>query len=226
MAARPSVSPGGSGSSTNSGRPGATASIYCSATAAEAQRPWKSTMISTSSPTAARIAAMQRATLSIWRGLGGVVGVGDEHGLERPVAALDDLARPLDQGRLVQALIDRGHLAQAQMRVDRDAVAGPAAEQAPDRHAQRLGEDVPAGGLDAGDGAVADHAEPPEAVLGEHPHQLLDVARIAAQHQRRRGPRRHRRRRASSTRASPRPSRPGPADRCGPGRTPSSASPR
>ena len=36
---------------------------------------------------------MQRATLSIWRGLRRVVGVGDEHGLERPVAVLDDLLR-------------------------------------------------------------------------------------------------------------------------------------
>ena len=45
------------------------ASMYCSAAEAEPQRPWKSTMISTSSPTAARIAPMQRATLSIWRGL-------------------------------------------------------------------------------------------------------------------------------------------------------------
>ena len=69
IAASPSVSPGGSGSSTNSGRNGASASMYCSATEAEPQRPWKSTMISTSSPTASRIAAMQRATLSIWRGL-------------------------------------------------------------------------------------------------------------------------------------------------------------
>ena len=69
IATSPNVSPGGSGSSTNSGRNGASASMYCSAAEAEPQRPWKSTMISTSSPTASRIAPMQRATLSIWRGL-------------------------------------------------------------------------------------------------------------------------------------------------------------
>ena len=114
-----------------------------------------------------------------------VVGVGDEHGLQGPVAPLDHLVGALDQRRLVQALVDRGHLAEAEMGVDRHPVAGTAAEQAPDRHAQRFAEDVLAGHLDAGDGAHADHAEPPEAVLGQHADQLLDVARVAAEQERR-----------------------------------------
>ena len=56
--------------------------------AADAGRPWKSTMISTPSPTASRSACHQLRHLVDRRARCRVVGVGDEHDLHRPVAAL------------------------------------------------------------------------------------------------------------------------------------------
>ena len=71
------------------------------------------------------------------------------------------------------------------MGVDRHPVAHLAAQQPPDRQAERLAEDIPQRHLDAGDGAHADGAEPPEAVLGQGAIGLLDVAGVEPDQQRR-----------------------------------------
>ncbi len=111
--------------------------------------------------------------------------VGDEHGLEGAIAALDHLARPLDQRGGVDRLVDGPHVAEAEVGIDAHPVAHLAAEQTPDRHAEMLAEDVPERDLDARDGAHADGAEPPEALLLHDADGLLDVARVAPDQQRR-----------------------------------------
>ena len=64
---------------------------------------------------------------------GRVVGIGDEDGLERLVAVRQDLLRARHQRRLVQALVDRRHLAHAEVGVDRHPVAALPPQEAPDR---------------------------------------------------------------------------------------------
>src|SRR4029079_10642449 len=59
-----------------------------------------------------------------------------------------------------------------------------AAEQPPHRDVELLAPDVPQRHLDAADRGVADDAEPPERVLGQNAHSLLDVARVAPEHER------------------------------------------
>ena len=56
--------------------------------------------------------------------------------------------------------------AAAEMGIDAHPVAHLAAEQLPDRHAQRLALDVPQRVLDARHGGEADRAERPEAEAG------------------------------------------------------------
>ena len=70
------------------------------------------------------------------------------------------------------------------MGVGAQIVADLAAEQAPDRHAERFAENVPEGHLDAADGGHAVDAQAPEAVAGQDLVALLDVARILADQQR------------------------------------------
>ena len=114
-----------------------------------------------------------------------VMRIGNEHDLEGAVALVHDLEGLVDQRLGLHGLIDGAHVAEAEMGIDRHAIAGLAAEQAPDRHAQILAQDVPERHLDAGDGRGADDAHAPEAMLVHHAIGLLDVARIAADEQRR-----------------------------------------
>ena len=115
---------------------------------------------------------------------GRVMRVGDEHDLEGAVALVDDLEGLVDQRLGLHGLIDRAHVAEAEMGIDRHAIAGLAAEEPPDRHAQILAQDIPERHLDAGDGGGADDPHAPEAMLVHHPISLLDVARIAADEER------------------------------------------
>ncbi len=111
--------------------------------------------------------------------------VGDEHGLEGAIALRQHFMCARHQRFGVHCLVDRPHIAEAEMRVDAHFVADLAAEQPPHWNAKQFAQDVPQGHLDAGDGAHADHAEAPETVLLQHAHGLFDVARVAAQQQRR-----------------------------------------
>ena len=145
-----------------------------------------------------------------------VMRIGNEHDLEGAVALVDDLEGLVDQRLGLHGLIDGAHVAEAEMGIDRHAIAGLAAEEPPDRHAQILAQDVPERHLDAGDGRGADDPHAPEAMLVHHAIGLLDVAGIAADEKRRQILHRARRRRASSIRGWPRPSRRAPPGRSRP----------
>jgi hypothetical protein len=113
-----------------------------------------------------------------------VVGIGNEHRLQRPIAPVDHLSGTLNQRLGLERLVDGAHIAQSEVSVDLDPVAHLAAEQPPDRLTEPFAEDVPQRQLDARHRRHADHAEAPEGVLLQHPHRLLDVARIAADQKR------------------------------------------
>src|SRR5258708_14392649 len=106
--------------------------------------------------------------------------VGDEYHFERAITLFDHLVTALDHRAVVHGLVDRSHVAEAQVRVNLDAIMGLATEQAPDRYIELLAPDVPQRHLDAADRRVADHAQAPEGMLHQHAQVLLDVARIAA----------------------------------------------
>ena len=113
------------------------------------------------------------------------MGVRNDDDLHRAIAARENVMRAL--GELVRrfGLIDRPHVAEAEMRIDPYAVAHAPAEQPPHRNRKRLAQDIPERDLDSGDSAHADDAEAPEAVLLHDLDELLDVARIASDHERR-----------------------------------------
>ena len=113
------------------------------------------------------------------------MGVGDEHRLERPIAAVEQLPRAQHERVGVGRLVHGPHVAEAEMRIDADLVAHLAAEQPPHRHAEVLPEDIPERHLDARDRARPDRPEPPERLLLHDPHGLFDVARITSDEQRR-----------------------------------------
>ena len=108
------------------------------------------------------------------------LGVGHEDDFHGRVAVRHDLAGEVDQRRGVEAFVDRVHVSAAQVRVHADAVAHGAAEQFVDRDAERLAQDVPAGLLDAGDRAHADHAQSPEGLPVELLIEVLDAGRVLA----------------------------------------------
>ncbi len=114
-----------------------------------------------------------------------VMGVGNEHDLEGAIAFGHDRERPFHQLIGLHRLINGAHVAEAEMGIDRDSIARPAPQQPPDRHAEVLAEDVPQRHLDPGDRRGADHPHAPEALLVHHAIGLLDVARIAADQERR-----------------------------------------
>ncbi len=115
---------------------------------------------------------------------GSEMRVGNEHDFERAITFFDHLQSALDHLAVFHAFVDRGHVAEAQVGIDLDLVVRLAAQQAPHRDIEFLAPDVPQGHLDAADGSVADHPQAPERMLDHHPHRLLDIARIAADHQR------------------------------------------
>jgi hypothetical protein len=112
------------------------------------------------------------------------MGVGDADDLDRVIAGLDHHTAALDDAGRGVALIDRLHVAQAEMGVGAQVIPHLAAEQAPDRHVQRLAEDVPEREFDAAHRGHADHAQAPEAVLGQDLLAMLDIARVLADQQR------------------------------------------
>ena len=195
---------------------------------AEAGRPWKSTMISTSGPTASRSAAIMRADLvDVCDRRRGIVGVGDEHDLERVVAACSTTA-----ARARRARLRRGFRRPPSCRRGRDGCRPARWSRTLPPSSRQTGtpSDLPRMSQSAISMPLiarhADDAEPPEAVLGQDLQALLDVARIAARSAAARDPRWRRRPRGSSIPASPRPSRRGRAGRSRRGRTPSCASRR
>ena len=113
-----------------------------------------------------------------------VVRVGNADDLDGVVACLGDDAPALDDRGDGVGLVDRLHVAKAEMGVGAQIVAHLAAEQAPDRHAERLAENVPERDLDAADGRHALDPEAPEAVPGQDLVALLDVAGILPDQQR------------------------------------------
>ena len=114
---------------------------------------------------------------------GAIVGVRNDHDFHRAIAARENVMRAL--GELVRrfGFVDRAHVAKAQVRIDPHAVAHTAPEQPPHRNRKRLAQNIPERNLDSGDGAHADDAEAPEAVLRHDLDELLDVARVASDHE-------------------------------------------
>src|SRR5258708_12485360 len=98
--------------------------------------------------------------------------VGDEYHFERAITLFDHLVTALDHRAVVHGLVDRSHVAEAQVRVNLDAIMGLATEQAPDRYIELLAPDVPQRHLDAADRRVAVHTHPPHRILHPHPHLL------------------------------------------------------
>ncbi len=114
---------------------------------------------------------------------GAVVSVRDDHDFHRAIASRENVMRALDQLLRRLGFIDRAHVAEAEMRIDPHPVAHPAPEQHPHRDGERLAQNIPKRDFDSRDRAHADDAEAPEAVLLHDAHELLDVARIAADHE-------------------------------------------
>ena len=73
-----------------------------------------------------------------------------------------------------------GHVGAAGVRVDQDAVPGPAAEQLVHGESGGLALDVPQGRVDGGDGRHGDRAAPPVGALVEVLPGVLDPRRVAA----------------------------------------------
>jgi hypothetical protein len=107
-----------------------------------------------------------------------------EQHLERAIALAHHFVNVVLQLVALLLVVDGTHVAETEVRVDRNAVAGLAAQQAPYRQPDRLAEDVPQRLLDAGDRRAADHAELPEAVLAHRAHGVLDVTWVMADHER------------------------------------------
>src|SRR5579872_2590866 len=103
--------------------------------------------------------------------------------LKSAIASPQNLVGALDELLRTVSLVNRTHVAKAEMSIDTHFVSDLSAEQSPDRNAKRLAEYVPQRDLDPGDRAHADSAETPEAVLLHDPHQPLDIARVAFQNQ-------------------------------------------
>ena len=112
------------------------------------------------------------------------MGIGNGDDLDRRIALVLDGKPAIDQRLGVERLVDGVHLSHAEMRVDTDAVASLAAQQAPHRQADALAENVPERHFDAAHRGLADDADPPEAVLVHDAHELLDVARVLAENER------------------------------------------
>src|SRR5258708_155629 len=110
--------------------------------------------------------------------------IGYEYDFQRAVALCQYFASSVGQFLCAEATIDRIRLAEAEMGIDLDAVAYPAAEQAPDRQAERFPKNIPERQLDAGDGGRADDAQSPEAQLVEAADDGFDIARITADDER------------------------------------------
>src|ERR1700683_5335515 len=92
--------------------------------------------------------------------------------------------RALDQLLRRFGFIDRAHVAETEVRIDAHAVAHAPAQQHPHRDRERLAQNIPKRDFDSRNGAHADDAKAPEAVLLHDPHEFLDVARIASDHER------------------------------------------
>ena len=112
------------------------------------------------------------------------MGVRDDDDFHRAIAPRENVMRALDQLLRRLGFIDRTHVAEAEVRIDPHPVAHATAQQHPRRNRERLAQNIPKGNFDSRDGAHADDAKAPEAVLLHDPHELLDVARIAADHER------------------------------------------
>ena len=110
--------------------------------------------------------------------------VGNNDDFHRAIAARENFVRALDELLRQLGFIDRAHVAKAKMSVHRHAVAHPRAEQPPHWNREQLAQDIPKCDFDSRDGAHADDAKAPEAVLLHDPDELLDVARIASDHER------------------------------------------
>ncbi len=159
--------------------------MYWRAAATDAGRPWKSTMMSTSGPTVSRRVDMSLSTCRRCAATVRCRSVGDDDDFECVVTLFDDGGGLLTCLSGIGGVVHRAHVAEAEVGVDAHRVAGLATEQAPDRLTDRLAEDVPQRVFDATDRRRADDAEAVIAVLGQHPHDLLDVAGVAADDQRR-----------------------------------------
>ena len=180
-------------------------------------------MISISGPTASRSASISRADLVDIGQRRVVVGIGNEHRLQRPIALVDHLSGTLNQRLGLERLVDGAHVAESEMGVDLDPVAHLAAEQPPDRHDRAICRRCPT--------APARCPTPPTCRSRRGARRSASSApappaRCRADRGRskaERGPRRHRRRPWSSIRASLRPSRRGRPGRSRCARTPNCA---
>jgi hypothetical protein len=84
----------------------------------------------------------------------------------------------------IERFIDGPHIAEAEMLIDLHLVARLAAKQPPDRLTEPLSHYVPECDFNARYRRYADHAQVPERLLLQDTHDLLDVARIAADDER------------------------------------------
>jgi hypothetical protein len=105
--------------------------------------------------------------------------------LDRIESRLQRLLRALARLLRAKRVVDRLHLAAAEVVVEPDLLANIAAQQLPDRSPERLPEDVPAGLLDARDRRALDHSRAEEVLAHHHLEQVLDAPRILADEKRR-----------------------------------------
>ena len=113
-----------------------------------------------------------------------VVRIGNADDLDGVIASLGDDAPALDDRGDGIGLVHGLHVAKAEMGVGAQIVAHLAAEQAPDRDAKRLAENVPERDLDSADRGHALDPETPEAVPRQDLVALLDIAGILPDQQR------------------------------------------
>ena len=79
--------------------------------------------------------------------------------------------------RLLRLVADDGGIGRSAapaVGIDADLVADRAAQQLPDRFAERFAEDVPTGEFDSRNGGGLDHAALPEALADQHLHEVAD----------------------------------------------------
>ena len=110
--------------------------------------------------------------------------IGNEDCLQGLISTTDNLQRVLHNRIGLVRFVHGAHVAKTQVRIYLDPIPYLSTQQAPYGLVEELPQNVPERDLDSGYRGHSDNAQPPEAVLLHHSHQLLDVARIAANQQR------------------------------------------
>src|SRR3981189_659847 len=109
-----------------------------------------------------------------------VVAAGNKYRFESIIAALFYSHPMLAKFSKIETLVvDRLHVAEAEVGVDTDFVADPAAEEGPHRKTNALAQDVPECMLGAVYGCHANDAQPIETLLLHCLDALLHIARVA-----------------------------------------------